>query len=637
MKRKHYLAWMLTAALTAASVMPMTVYAQPAFADGGKVKVVEGDVSGELQGGVMSPGAVAVEGADLTVNGNVSDGLVSDGATLTVNGNVTGNGIDTVVAEKGTVTVNGTVTATDLNQQTGVLASNGSKLTVGDTEVSGKESTGVIAESGSKATAGNVKVSGECMTGASAYGDSTVHVKGNVTADGKRDMTGVSIRNESITEGDKPSLTVDGNVTATGAISTGIYGEIGTIKVGGDVSGGEAVIAKGEANVTVGGSVSGTLVGIAARGNAAVSVKGDAGTKTSAGMFAQENATVTVDGNVTGGTFYGVPEDFEDVYPAIIAGTGATVIVKGTVSTAEGNGSAVAIQCWDIGNQKGTLIIDKAKAGGEASAIYVDADPSASQEDILNSLPDIVVGELVAKNEDFIWNRYDAELYLKDPEDETIGELNEKIYATIRYMIRWNNSEGGSFSVDGTSKYGEYDVAQENQELGITIQIAEGYELESIFGGKAQVLQRPDGTWSVIVPRGGGVNLSAVLKRIIKEEMKNSAVSNPGASGSEEQTTAQKSSGYAEFQKAVRSQIKNAAPGAVVEIDGKNWMSFDRSTMEELSKRNDLTVVVRFRYLGKRWRVVVPAGYAVQTLLNQEGYTGFLYLSAVFGAVPEEA
>ena len=632
MKRKHYLAWMLTAALTAASVMPMTVYAQPAFADDGKVKVVEGDVSGELQGGVMSPGALAVGGADLTVNGNVSDGLVSDGATLTVNGNVTGNGINTVVAEKGTVTVNGTVTATDLSVQTGVLASNGSKLTVGDTEVGGKESTGVIAESGSKATAGNVKVSGECMTGASAYGDSTVHVKGNVTADGKQDMTGVSVH-----DGDKSSLIVDGDVTATGANSVGINGETGTIKVGGDVSGREAVITKGKADVTVGGSVSGTLVGIAAGGNAAVSVKGDVGTKTGAGMFAEENATVTVDGNVTGGTFYGVPEDYEDVYPAIIAGTGATVIVKGTVSTAEGNGSAVAIRCWDIGNQKGTLIIDKAKAGGEANAIYVDAAPSASQEDILNSLPDIVVGELVAKNEDFIWNRYDAELYQKNPEDETIGELNEKIYATIRYMIRWNNSEGGSFSVDGTSKYGEYDVAQENQELGITIQIAEGYELESISGGKAQVLQRPDGTWSVIVPRGGGVNLSAVLKRIIKEEMKNSAVSNPGASGSEEQTTVQKSSGYAEFQKAVRSQIKNAAPGAVVEIDGKNWMSFDRSTMEELSKRNDLTVVVRFRYLGKRWRVVVPAGYAVQTLLNQEGYTGFLYLSAVFGAVPEEA
>ena len=632
MKRKHYLAWMLTAALTAASVMPMTVYAQPAFADDGKVKVVEGDVSGELQGGVMSPGALAVGGADLTVNGNVSDGLVSDGATLTVNGNVTGKGINPVVAEKGTVTVNGTVTATDLNRQTGVLASNGSKLTVGDTEVGGKESTGVIAESGSKATAGNVKVSGECMTGASAYGDSTVHVKGNVTADGKQDMTGVSVH-----DGDKSSLIVDGDVTATGANSVGINGETGTIKVGGDVSGREAVITKGKADVTVGGSVSGTLVGIAAGGNAAVSVKGDVGTKTGAGMFAEENATVTVDGNVTGGTFYGVPEDYEDVYPAIIAGTGATVIVKGTVSTAEGNGSAVAIRCWDIGNQKGTLIIDKAKAGGEASTIFVDADPGASQEYILNSLPDIVVGELVAKNEDFIWNSYDNGLYEKDPEDETIGELNEKIYATIRYMIRWNNSEGGSFSVDGTSKYGEYDVAQENQELGITIQIAEGYELESISGGKAQVLQRPDGTWSVIVPRGGGVNLSAVLKRIIKEEMKNSAVSNPGASGSEEQTTVQKSSGYAEFQKAVRSQIKNAAPGAVVEIDGKNWMSFDRSTMEELSKRNDLTVVVRFRYLGKRWRVVVPAGYAVQTLLNQEGYTGFLYLSAVFGAVLEEA
>lgn len=596
---------MLTAALTAASVMPMTVYAQPASAGGGKVKVVEGDVSGEMQGGVMSPGAVAVEGADLTVNGNVSDGLVSDGATLTVNGNVTGNGINTVVAKKGTVTVNGTVTATDLSEKTGVLASNGSNLTVGDTEVGGKESTGVIAESGSKATAGNVKVSGEYMTGASAYGDSTVHVKGDVTA--------------------------------TGENSVGIDGETGTIKVGGDVSGIEAVVARGEADVTVGGSVSGTLSGIVAVGNASVSVKGDAETKVGPGVFAQENATVTVDGNVTGGTFYEAPEGYEYVYPAIIAGAGTTVIVKGTVSTAERNFFAVGINCWDAGSQKGTLILEKAKAGGEANAIYVNAAPGASQEDILNSLPDIVVGELVAKNEDFIWNSYDNGLYGNDPEDETIGELNEKIYATIRYMIRWNNSEGGSFSVNGTSKYGEYDVAQENQELGITIQIAEGYELESISGGKAQVLQRPDGTWSVIVPRGGGVNLSAVLKRIIKEEMKNSAVSNPGASGSEEQTTVQKSSGYAEFQKAVRSQIKNAAPGAVVEIDGKNWMSFDRSTMEELSKRNDLTVVVRFRYLGKRWRVVVPAGYAVQTLLNQEGYTGFLYLSAVFGAVPEEA
>lgn len=631
MRRKHYFVWMLTTALTAASVMPMTVYAQPAFASGGEVKVVEGDVNGELQGGVMSPGAMAIEGSDLKVNGNVSGGLVSDGSTVTVNGNVTGNGIDTVIAKKGTVTVNGTVTATDLSEKTGVLASNGSNLTVGDTEVGGKESTGVIAESGSKATAGNVKVSGEYTTGASAYGDSTVHVKGNVTADGSY-MTGVSVH-----DGDKSSLIVDGDVTATGANSVGIDGETGTIKVGGDVSGIEAVVARGEADVTVGGSVSGTLSGIVAVGNASVSVKGDAETKVGPGVFAQENATVTVDGNVTGGTFYEAPEGYEYVYPAIIAGAGTTVIVKGTVSTAERNFFAVGINCWDAGSQKGTLILEKAKAGGEANAIYVNAAPGASQEDILNSLPDIVVGELVAKNEDFIWNSYDNGLYGNDPEDETIGELNEKIYATIRYMIRWNNSEGGSFSVNGTSKYGEYDVAQENQELGITIQIAEGYELESISGGKAQVLQRPDGTWSVIVPRGGGVNLSAVLKRIIKEEMKNSAVSNPGASGSEEQTTVQKSSGYAEFQKAVRSQIKNAAPGAVVEIDGKNWMSFDRSTMEELSKRNDLTVVVRFRYLGKRWRVVVPAGYAVQTLLNQEGYTGFLYLSAVFGAVPEEA
>ena len=66
-------------------------------------------------------------------------------------------------------------------------------------------------------------------------------------------------------------------MTATGENSVGIYGETGIIKIGGDVSGREAVITKGKADVTVGGSVSGTLVGIVAGGNAAVSVKGDAG------------------------------------------------------------------------------------------------------------------------------------------------------------------------------------------------------------------------------------------------------------------------------------------------------------------------------------------------------------------------
>ena len=78
------------------------------------------------------------------------------------------------------------------------------------------------------------------------------------------------------------------------------------------------------------------------------------------------------------------------MYPAIIAGTGATVIVKGTVSTAEGNGVAVGINCG-YRKPEGTLIIEKAKAGGEASAIYVDTIPGVSQEYILNSLPDIVV------------------------------------------------------------------------------------------------------------------------------------------------------------------------------------------------------------------------------------------------------
>ncbi len=71
------------------------------------------------------------------------------------------------------------------------------------------------------------------------------------------------------------------------------------------------------------------------------------------------------------------------MYPAIIAGTGATVIVKRDGIDSRRNGVAVGINCKDIGSQKGTLIIEKAKAGGEASAIYVDTIPGVSQEYIL--------------------------------------------------------------------------------------------------------------------------------------------------------------------------------------------------------------------------------------------------------------
>ncbi len=68
-------------------------------------------------------------------------------------------------------------------------------------------------------------------------------------------------------------------------------------------------------------------------------------------------------------------------------------------------------------------------------------------------------------------------------------------------------------------------------------------------------------------------------------------------------------------------------------IKTKTWMSFNRKVIEALSKRPDLALDLSFFYKGKWYRAIIPAGYDLTSLLNEEGYCGFLYLYSLFGVV----
>ncbi len=51
----------------------------------------------------------------------------------------------------------------------------------------------------------------------------------------------------------------------------------------------------------------------------------------------------------------------------------------------------------------------------------------------------------------------------------------------------------------------------------------------------------------------------------------------------------------------------------------------------ELAKRPDVKLVIDYQDKGKMYEVVIPAGTDVKTLMNNEGYAGFLFLSGKFG------
>ena len=89
-------------------------------------------------------------------------------------------------------------------------------------------------------------------------------------------------------------------------------------------------------------------------------------------------------------------------------------------------------------------------------------------------------------------------------------------------------------------------------------------------------------------------------------------------------------SGYAQFQKDTTEKIK-AATGNTVTIKTDIWISFHKSVIEELAQHPELSLTIEYRRDGKRYSTTIPAGYDVRSLLNDEGYVGFLYLNTKFG------
>lgn len=484
MRKKHLTAMAMAALMAATTVTPTmaSVAIDGVTTTDHTVDSVTSDSDNSAGVAADSGDRVTVSG-DVTTNGDGSTGVeASDRSNVTVNGDVTSNGVASSgvsASDKANVTVRGDVKA-DADGSTGVEASSNATVKVSG-DVSGNQN-GVDADHAKVDVKGDVN--GTEQNGVKGYDKSDISVKGNVTGgdsgvlanDSKVDVEG-NVRGENmegVTADEGSEVTVKGDVGGHGGIYAGVNS---TVDVAGNVSAGDGMgIMASDSQVTVNGNVSGNM-GIGASGSSTVTVKGNL--ETSSGD------------SIT------------------ISGTDKTIaIVEGDVSGAD----KLSIGALSDNAESEIAIGGTIKNGEKGAEIY----PNLDVDGTLKSIPEIIVGEIEDITKLDVVNPMTNE---KVPED-----IKQAVLESIKYIVSSNTSsiagkgtisitklDGSALDQDGTKKY---DVAKATETITVHIDVQDGYEVSDVKAGKATLTKNADGSYSVTIPAGGGVNIEAVIKAI---------------------------------------------------------------------------------------------------------------------------
>ncbi|MBO5572834.1 MAG: hypothetical protein J5947_01155, partial [Clostridium sp.] len=411
-------------------------------------------------------------------------------------------------------------------------------------EVEKSDSDGVAVEvrdEGSKAEVeGNVKSEGngvQVLEGSadvkgdiSAKDNAVVNIDGDVTVDGNIENTEPDMDTVTNVEG---TVSVEGNITGSGTAVMNIGGEV-TVK--GDITSDnpssptkatessnqvEGIFNTDGGKVTVEGNVTTTGKGTDAVYNeesGEVTINGDVKSSDRFAIGAWSESKTTVNGNVTGeGT--GVFSDYT-----------ANVEIKGDL-TADKDG--VVVQLWDWKNHsdvkkdnKGSIVVDGTiRSGSGSDAIVVkdgNANTAHSKETILEVLPDIVVYEIQTTGGGSTGG-YNEDKNPTKTQSE-IDDIKKAVAKQINYIIRTEKNDNASMDLQGTRKISGYDTARMDESIVVRVNTASGYEVSGVSGGKAIAVKNADGSWTLTVPDGGGVDINVALQQIAQAEQKKEEV-----------------------------------------------------------------------------------------------------------------
>lgn len=491
----------------------------------------------------------------------------------------------------------------------------------GNVSVEGDRTIGVESSYNSSVSVdGNVSASRGAEYGVKSYDSSSVKVSGDITAEGDK-TTGASARDAS------SSVTVGGTVKADGLKAKGIYseGEV-TVKGNVEVDGIGAMginstqgVVNVNGNVKVSGNKSNSgdeTVGISAS-SSEVNVKGDV-TSDGKGIHitkssSWKNSKVTVDGSVTGSS-------------GVVINNGSDVTVGGAVTATDGTGLDITLNHLTEQGKINLGTLNVKKEGETAILLDVSKVSIHDIDDFIQAIPEVNLFEINVKQGDYFG--------INDGTDEdTIkgtgilkNEAADKILKQkVNYLLRAENTSNTTISLEHTK-------ATEGTTVKFYVNAVDGYQVKGVSAGKATVIDNGDGSYSIIVPRGGGVNISAIIEAVMKEEQ-----GGQSAASNEENTAAvEKYSAsfvkYAAGQKRAQQLIQSVAPGGNCVVELEDFVSFNRKTLEALAKRPDVSMTVIYKWNGVKYKVTIPAGYNVLDLLNEDGYCGCLYLNAIFGS-----
>ncbi len=528
---------------------------------------------------------------------------------------------ETIAANNETVVENRDVVVSD--GASAIKAENNSSVTV----------NGNVTTSGFNKTetdyAGNEHKKGDPAIDAN---NSAVNVTGNVIggSDGS-ESTAIKATNHSTFIVSAPDSDTKAKVAGT---DVGIDAYDSTVNVNGNVVGGEFGVGASNSNVTVKGNITAT-------GNNHDFVDSETGqvignSYSGNGVYATGSSNITVDGNV--------------------------------VAPSHGNGVEVNIGNKDY-HGKSTVYV----GGTIVSGLNIHDNGDYENEynksgftkaDVLDLLPEITVYELQGG---FSTHFYD----LSDDENR---EVRETLLKSINYIIKADSSV--SF-VDDQAE-GAPRTTNLGQSFKIRADLADNQMLS--FGDNNNVAYKlnDDGSYTLtLMDTRGGINIRAILKPVPKKEEDSSpapayevviveeaqpvvtpsyadpnqapagaivvsntteAVVTPeiaAISGDKPARTVSYNLTEitpVQYKESVLQNVAAAPAGGAFNIETDRVSFFDRKMIEAFEARPDIDVNVVFTYGGKKLKITIPAGYNVKTLLDENGYCGFLRLLALLGA-----
>lgn len=452
---------------------------------------------------------------DKTVTETVTDGLkVNSEVTATINGDVsdkTEDGGKIVEISHGSkVTINGDVNTNIENGQGNLTVSGNVSAKVDD--VYDPHYYGAMTTNGSTTIGKDVKVETKAEGyavyvqavpeyGTTTGGNANVNVGGDISING----SGKTYVDEEINEGDDAPDEIDfcnpaglrvagkGNATVTAKVSGKIEASSKGVSTGISVSTMDFPTVNDTGSVKI--DISSGSVSASGDKEIDKSQVGNFNNSESNGIHIQNGKNVNsevnimVDGDLTSEIGIAISNKNDKTTKAV-----NNIAVDGTIKSTDG---AVEICNYKENSNTLNLTTWKIESGTDQNVIVKKYDKEADKE-VLDKA------------------------------------ATEKQSANINYIIRHE----GTISLEGTRSTivngTTFETAHEKEKLTIHVKVDDDkkYRVDRVEGGTATATKNADGSWTLIVPKNGGVDIRAVLVAIEQTKHNSSSSSGGGSSSS---------------------------------------------------------------------------------------------------------